>query len=659
MMIAGATVAVMIIGGGIAIFLSGQASNNQVKKELTEEERALMSMNPSPAVVPGEAEKGIENDKSGQSATVAPSAASPDVLIAHAIKQLNESSLKRDNRQRSKPYCRQMAAEACIYAGDIKGANEHLAQLIIVGSSVPYYRVGPNLDLFWKAWKAGDKGAAAKLLDTSLQDVRNLPEVGRSQMELASRLAAALAAAGRIKEGLELLAEHHSSELEGQLAARVQMASDGRVAALSRRNTVLPWTRPQAVATTASLAVRGEMDAARQWALAQPTEESRVESLAEWAQQVASRQEKAGTAESNLAIVDAVKTLKPALAARVWARAGFGRYLAGDKDGAIATLKVAESLLASIAIPAEPEMPGMKAMMTYKGPDSTPLVQNATAAAELAFVYSQWPDHRPQAEAALELALSFARGLAPAWSAVGEKVAESEQAGQGLRDTIRQELALKSDDQANQSAIRYRTVLGELNTASRRRYSLQASILSRLAEAGLKEKTWAVISNRGAESNPSRRDDFFGTTLITELLEHFQGTETEKVILGAIGQTTPPSVVSIKQLMRPGVSDQAAVYVNQLDANSGFRDDIALTVATRLAATDRTADALLFTSKLDDIVLREEAYRLIAPLIAQRGHGEEVWKQVANVQQATEKASLCRGLVVGLKSGPPEKVESL
>jgi hypothetical protein len=262
MLVGGATVAVMAIAGGAAVYISSLPTTTPPgKKELSEEDKKLLTQGntPGPVVDPVKPVVDPANDKPAKVEDVA--AATPEALIADALKQLNDACLKRDSRQRSKPYCRQMAADACIRAGDMKAANEHLAQLIVVGSAVPYFRVEPNLELFWKAWSAGDKAAATKLLDTSMEDVRKLPEVGRGQMELASRLAAALAAAGRIKEGLTLLEEHQSAELEGQLAARVQMASDARVSRLSNSAAVLPWVRPQAVATTSSLAARGQLDA--------------------------------------------------------------------------------------------------------------------------------------------------------------------------------------------------------------------------------------------------------------------------------------------------------------------------------------------------------------------------------------------------------------
>lgn len=99
----------------------------------------------------------------------------------------------------------------------------------------------------------------------------------------------------------------------------------------------------------------------------------------------------------------------------------------------------------------------------------------------------------------------------------------------------------------------------------------------------------------------------------------------------------------------------AAQYVSRLDSNSGQRDEVALTFATHLAAADKGDAALTFIGKLDDIVLREEAYRLSSALLTQRQQMDSVWKQILALPQATEKASLCLGLVFGLKSPPPVK----
>lgn len=670
MAVGGATVIIMAVIGGVAVYFSGQSSNpkppaaggglsDEAKAALAE--MAASSQSPTTTSSSGQQTgKPLPSklpDENSKKATDSPKTS--DEFIAAALKQLNDSCLTGEPRQRSKPYCRQLAADACFRAGDVKAANDHLAQLVIVGSTVPYYRIEPSLEMFWAAWTAGDKATATRIVDGALADTQKLPKVGRNQMEVASRLAAALAVLGRGKEGLDLLDLHQSPQLEGQLSARIQIATEGRLTRITKTHSVLPWNRPQAVATTSTLVARNQAPAGRAWAELQPGDDGKVECLAEWAEAVAAMS-KPGS-DSTPEIADAIKSLSPALAARVWSRAACGRFAAGDRTGAAAALKTAQDLIASVAVPQEPAMPEIKPTVSFKLPAQKPLVQAATAAAEISFAHSLWPDHRQQAEEALELALTFLRGLAPAMPAVKSRVDQAEEAGaSGLREIMKKEFGLKKDDLADQNVKTYRKVLTDLEHASQRRLDLQQTIMSRLIDVGLKNKVWSVVSNRSAETNASKRDELLDTKLTGELLEAFRGTETEKEIQGAIagsGNATieRPALGIVRELLKQQNIAPAAQYVSTLDANTGYRDDVALTIATSLATIEQGDTALGFISKLDDIVLREEAYRLTAALLAQRGQSEAVWNQIQDVAQATEKASLCRGLVVGLKAGAPQK----
>lgn len=660
MLVGGITVALMVIGGGAAVFLASQTDGTKpIKKELSAEDMELMkgTGNPAPAPDKNKNAKPLPDNLPDDKAKIAEATPKAvDEFIPAAIKQLADSCLISDRRQRSKAYCRQLAATGTVLVGDRKAAMEHMSQLVIVGRTVPYYRIEPNLELFWRAWAAGDKAAAMPPLDAAFADAPQLQTVGRNQMEVAGRLAAALVTVGRTKEALDVLTKHESSSLDGQLAARVQMASDGRISRVTKSAAVLPWTRPQPVGTTGSLINRGQLAAARTWAEAQTDQDVRVECLAVWAEGFARQQPTVAAATTD--ITDAVKALSPALAARVWARAACGRFAAGDQDGAAATLKTAQDLVASIPVPKEPEMPNVKQAINYKQPAATPLIQAATAAAEIAFAHSLWPTHQAQGEEALEQSLTFARGLAPALPAVTAKLNQSDQLGlPGLKDLIKQELSLKNDDQAGINVSKYRKVLADLGEATQKRHQLQLTIMTRLAEVGLKEKVWSVVSNRSAETNASRRDDFLNTALIGTLLEAFQGTDTEKSIQGALGGANAvwPEGAYVRQYLRQQDYAGAAAYVSKLDSNSGQRDEVALLFATNLAAADKVDVALTFISKLDDIVLREEAYRLSAALLTKAQHADAVWKQVLSLPQATEKSSLSLGLIVGLKAGPQPK----
>lgn len=582
-----------------------------------------------------------------------PAAKSPEVVLAEALKLLNEACLVGDRRQRSKPYCRQLAAEAGVLVGDATAARDHLDQLIVVGKDVPYYRIVPNLELFWSEWAAGDKVAAGKSLDAALADAPKIPKVGRNQLEIAGRLAAALAASGRIPDALEVLKGHQSAEADGQLAARVQMATDGRLARLTNDRSVLPWTAPQAVAATAALVARGQLSAARDWALAQPNEDAKSECLSIWAERVARGQTQPGSADSNPELVAAVKGLAPPLAARVWARAAYGRFAANDAGGTAATLKLARDRLATVAVPSEPTLPEIKHALKFTLPAAAPLVQAATAAAEIAFVQFQSASTRKDAEASLELALQFARALAPGLPAVSQRSNEAEQLGaSGLIGLLKRELILKTDDEARLAMGSYRRTLIDMTDASRQRLELQTRLLSRFAEVGLKDKVWIVVSSRSAEPDPNLRDDFLNTLLVGELLELFHGSETETAVRGEIpaNATSPrPDAATVRDLLKKSDTQGAAEFVSGLNAKAGRRDELALTMTAWLATSDKLDTALQFIGRLDDIVLREEAYRLTAGLAAQRGHIEALAKQIGLANQATERAALCRGLIGGLK----------
>jgi hypothetical protein len=667
MLVGGMTVVILAVIGGGLVFLASQPSPPAKKPgQMSEEDKALLaemaggnSKKAANTVTTTSSGSDTQPKNTETTTPIVTAPKSPEEMIATALKQMNDLCLVGDRRQRSKPYCRQLSAEACARVGEVAAAKEHMAQLIVVGAGVPYYRIEPNLDLFWLAWTAGDKSAAQSALDAALLDAPKLPKVGRNQLEVASKLAAALATVGRIPDARAQLEGHQTAELEGQLSARVQMATDGRVARLTTVRAMLPWLHPQAVAATGSLIARNQLDVARAWSLAQADDESQVECLALWAEGVARQQAQPGPADSNSQLVETVKEFSPALAARVWARAACGRWAAGDLDGATATLKRAQDLLASVPVPAEPEMPDVKQMMKYEIPAAKPLVQAATAATEIAFVQSLWPDRVSAAEETLELALTFARGLAPGTAAVSARINDADQAGaNGLRDRLKKELGLKSDDLARQAVGTYRRILGDIGDASQQRFSLQTKLMSRLLDAGLKNKVWLVVSNRSAASNSSQRDDFLTTPLVGQLIEAFHGTETAKAVQGAVvGGAAPvrPDFFVVKELLQKPAIQQASAYVSKLDSNSGRRDDLALTFAAFLADEKKPDVAFEFISHIDDIVLREEAYRLVAAIAAQHGQADVLLKQVEIVNQVTEKVSLYRGLVAGLKAAAPVK----
>jgi len=295
--------------------------------------------------------------------------------------------------------------------------------------------------------------------------------------------------------------------------------------------------------------------------------------------------------------------------------------------------------------------------LKYSSPAATPLVQAATTATEIAFVQSLSPSTLKDAEASLDQALQFARGLAPGLPAVAQRANEAEQAGAGgLLSLLKRELGLKSDDEARQRVGDYRRKLTDLLAASRQRFELQTAILSRLIDAGLKDKAWFLVSTRSAEADASLRDDFLDSPLVGQLLEAHRGSDTEKAIRGALTENAAPQrpdAVIARELLNKGDATAAAEFVSNLDSKGGLRDTLALSLATELATTGKLEAAIAFIGRFEDIVLREEAFRLTAGLAAQRGQTDAIVKQLGLASQATEKAALGRGLIGGLKAAAP------
>ena len=649
------------------IYLTMFSKSGPPPKVLSEEEKQMIAemaggnkknpaVKPNPAeVVPG-VQPPKENGKNPKAEDKA--AQSNDELIKSVLKQMKDSSLAAE-RQRSKPYCRQLAAEANAVTGNAVAAREHLEQLSKVGPAVTYYRIIPMLDLFWSEFKAGDKSAATKTLNSALTEIAKLPKFGRTRLEIVGRAVAAMAAADRIPEALTMLSGFQSSEPEAQLAARLQMATDGKLGRLVDSNSVLPWKNPQAVAATSSLIARDQLAAAAAWAAAQTSDEAKAECLSVWAQEIAFRKAAKGEADANGTIAAAVEKLAPAFAARVWARAGCGRILAKDQPGAAAAAQLAQEKLATISISAEPTMPPIKQTQKFPKdmPSAEPLFQAAVAAGELAFLQIQSKETKADAEKSLDQALAFARATAPTFAAAQQRQDEGERLGPvGLRDLMKKELRLKSDDEARTAASNYKRALSEIVDASTQKFTIETQLLLRLCSAGvgLYEKVWIIVSTRSTADDINRRENFFATELPGELIEGLKGTPEEQAILGAWGLRSKspapprPALIELNGLLKSNVA-AAVDFVQSIDNKTSRRDDLLLRMASLLPTANQLPTTFQFIGKLDDLVAREECYRFAAALAAQRGQSDEVWKQVSVVQQNTEKVALCRGLITGLQ----------
>jgi hypothetical protein len=659
--VAGATVVLMLtIGAGLYFVNSLPANSGARLKELSEEDRLLMGESVGGpknkrAVTATKKENSAAETKENVVATPDATSVDKETRIKSALQQMKDSSLDKV-AQRSKPYCRQQAAEACAMLGETSAMRDHLDQLMKVGIDVSYYRITPLLDLFWVDFAKGDKKSSANSMDIVMSEVPKIPKFGRTRLEIAGRVAAALVASGRSQDALTLLTDFQATDLDAQLAARLQIAMDGKVSPISDRYSILPWKYPQAVATTASLINRGQLESAEKWAASQTSDDAKAECLSIWAEEIASRKAAPGSVDAGGAIAAAVSSLPPVLASRVWSRAGSGRLLAGDEAGVMAAIKLAQSKLGEVNKPVECKMPAVKVTEGFRLPAAGPLLQGATAAAELAYLQAQFTATKAAAEDSLDLALAFVDATAPSLAVAQQRQDEVKRLGLGgLQKLLKEELRKKNDDEARTAANNYRRSLNDITEAAQQRFDIETQLLSRLRGAGLglDSKIWIIVNTRTIADDINKRDNFFATNLAGELREGLKGTTEEQALLGAWsilhpGSEPPPSFLSEFNRKLETNPTGAVEYLQKTETKSNRREEIALMAASRLPTEGKLSTAFQFIGRMDDIIDRENCYRVAAAIASKRGQAEEVWKQVSKVNQQTEKVALCRGLIAGL-----------
>ena len=652
------------VGGGAFFFLSPKGGGG---KKLTDEEKAAMNdfiRANKPAAQKRDQNVAANNNPKDTVDEAEAAQKKKDELIKLVLKQMKDSSQEGGKAPSSKPFCRQLSAEANAIAGDAKEARSHLDQLLKVGETVTYFRVNPLLELYWREMSAGKKADAAKTLKMAMTEVPKMTTSGRTRLEIAGRLAAALVHSERIPEALKLLEDVHTTkasattDLDAQLAARLQLAMDGRVTPISNAYSVLPWMYPQAVAATGSLITRKAIDAAGDWAVSQTNDDAKAECLAIWAEEFAFATAAPGSVDADGTIAAAVEGLPPALVARIWARAGMGRVRAKDQAGANAAIKLAQEQLDKIAKPVAPKMPTIQTTHQFKLPASEPFVQAVAAASEVANLQAQSAETLADAEKSLETAMAFADAIAPPLEVVQQRQDEAEQKGPArLRDELKKLRKLRNDDEARSATNLYRKVLSDILAAAQRRFNLQVQLLSRLRAAGvgLNSKVWIIVNSRTTSDDADLQDNFFNSELPGELAEALKGTDEERAIQGAWLHRYPdakisrPIAIEFRDRLKSDVAG-AVKFLFAAKLEQTELEQIVLQTASQLAEKKEVALAFDMIDALpkEIVWLRENCDRFVAALATKQGLEQAVWDQAAEVKQQTEKISICRGLIAGL-----------
>lgn len=579
----------------------------------------------------------------------------PAQMIAESLQLLDREALKTGAQNRSKPYCRRMAAEAFALAGNLQGAREQIDSLTKVGADLPFYRVTPWVEIFWQERAAGRAAAAQQALDQAVSNSTKLPKLGIDQLDVATRLAVALCVAGRAAEARDLLALHQSAGLDGELAACTSWltADPGLTdfALLIDLRPAVPRKTPQFAAAASVLVLLGHPDVAREFIALLPDAEAQTEAAAAWVE----AQLWKNPAGDAAAIVGAASAkLSPAAQALLWARAARILSARQQTDGALAALKQAGELLAALEPPTEFVLPELKTLMRWKPQPVAPLSEQAAAALEFAVAQQTIAKDADQAAAAVERAVKFARGIGPATPAIRQKLEEADREGPtGLRDRLKQQLELRTNDDARQATGVYRRLLGDLNTLAQTRFNLQTTMLERAIAWNLADAVWKTVSERSQTTDLDQQEPYLTTDVPAMLIESFRArgaADLEKAVAAAVGKAVArPALAQFTELMTQGRYREAAQGLSSTAFKADQRETLALLWAGRLAQGATPEPAWQFGGALTDISLREQCWELAALIATRRQQADAVWKQASFVQGATEKSALYRSLVAGLR----------
>lgn len=654
------TLVVSAIGGAIW-FVAGQPEDDGVRVkpvDITNIPKSKPSGVETPTVAQPDPNAAPAADPKSP-ATQTPKVEDSQAIVASALKACEQACLLTGNRNRSKPVCRRLTAEAFALSGEVSGAREQIQQLATVGSQLPFYQVIPFVEIFWHEHRQGNSRTADEALDQALAAAEKLPIRGRDQLDVATRLAHALVVSGRLDAARTLIAAHQATDLDGEVSAQfLWLAADrngSNVDWLFQKRPVTARQSPQAAAVAAICVLGGDADRGRDFATGWTDPNVQAECLTAWGEAMVWT----APGKALAAIEPAVANLAPAAQAMAWARAARVALVRQSPDVAQQSLAKGQAAIANLTPPENYVIPDKKALVKTRPTFEAEWVAAAAGAGELAVAQFEAGGDPEAVAKSLELSLQFARGLGPAVPAIADQVATANRLGlKGLTSQVKTELALRTDDEARQMTGVFRRALTDLETAAQTRFQLQTTILTRATRQGLDAAVWRIVAGLSAAEDLAVQEKFLATEVAPWLVEHFRAAGNaadEKTLVAACtaaglpGLTRPVEAVFEEQIAAGKYAD-AWKTISDRDVRADVREALVIFAAVRQAqTTDPVEKTWQLVGPVTDVVLREQAVEWAAWMAARRGAAKEVWGHYKDLASATEIVSLGRGVIAGVQ----------
>ncbi len=577
---------------------------------------------------------------------------------------------RSSEKNRSKPYCRRLSAEAYVEAGDLKAARDNLDQLLKLDQKLRFHQVPPLTQIVWHELAAGNAEPAKTALEEAWKAAAELPDFGRLTFDATTDLAALLVVNGRTDDAKSLMQKHAlppgSGGMLAALTRQARLLHSFNLDEAAASQPIVSWKSPQWAVTTITLVLRGQANKGLEWAKLAPDVETKADCLAAWGDAVVVAPKPVEDPVSA-----AVRSEPPALQARVWARVATARAVRGQKETATQALSRAVAALKSIALPSEFVLPEMRELTRLELPNAVPARLNALAAVEVALAQTRL-DQTVAAAESLAAALQHLRGHAPSPVSAQRHFDAATNDVTEVRAQLKKALDLKTDDQIRQALNNYRAKCRAALDAANARFALQTEILKAAVDWPLLDAVWHEATARSAESTPEEsREDFLKTNLSVRLGQRLRAAGQANLArqcetAATNGDFTDPrdeleretaEAVAKGDVM--AVAKRLATY--QPTKSEGQRTSTedsdwpllwALRLSGRLSKSGKGDKALELIAACPDILWREEGYELAASFAARNlTAAESLWKKYrSSGLTPTEKIAIFRGLCAGLST---------
>jgi len=590
----------------------------------------------------------------------------PEIMKASLAAFPDKIRIRDKNRHQE--YGVQLAAESYADAGDLTKAREQIARLQRAGAGVAYLQIEPLVQVGWHQLNSGKQAEAVETAKEALTRTKGIPRTVRRTQDAVISLAALLVQTGLLDEAKALIDQEQDVGPRGNLSAYWRCAVTSHTFNVddeSRFSWHLNIPEPMRMGVVETLVSRNQADTALKFTETGRDVASRAACRAAWAGRLTLTTPE-NIEERIAAAIDAGKFDLPTQI-QIWAAVSDAAHYRKQGTVAQSALGKGVALLETLPAPAVPKFPSMKAVYEGHGrqhgglPDPAPAKSAALAASGIALAQLQ-QGKTADALKTLEQALDHYRAMTPSPTVTKARYEDCQKRETSVRSALGQAINQPSEDRLRIAFNNYRQQCDRLNQIARGRLDLQVAILRRFAVEGHAAAVWTLAEVRNSAGNEDLREPYRETSLagFVMAIALAKGDRTLADSIKGLFQEKPlvpepidevEAVVTVR-LATGKIADAKTIlgraYRSNLAQKASFQLDlIAMQAAGRVQKTSSLTDTIDFIQGLDDLLVQEDLFLLLAGDAVNRGTAPQLWNMTKGARDidVLEFLSLYRGFV--------------